>query len=366
MQPMQVKMSDKICIKTKNMSQLVEYRNYLRRHPKLTYLFVELTDICNMSCIHCGSDCEQGKGTFIDSSILLRSLREISNDFPVSKVMICLTGGEPLIHPDFFEIVNEVNKLGFSWGMTTNGTLISDEIALELKKSKIGSITLSIDGVKDTHNWFRNREGSYELVVDAIKSLHKVGIEVQVTTVVHKRNISELDDIYKVLDFLNVESWRIVNIEPIGRAQKHNELMLDRAELIRLLDYIRDKRFAKDVKMDVRFGCSHYLSFEYEHEVRDNYFLCGAGIYVGSILCNGDIYGCLDIERRSDLVQGNIKNDRFYDVWMNRFSKYREDRSEKSEQCRKCKEREFCNADSLHTWNFDQNKPMMCMLKEEI
>ena len=113
--------------------------------------------------------------------------------------------------------------------------------------------------------------------------------------------------------------------------------------------------------MDVCFGCSHYLSFEYEHELRDNYFICGSGIYVGSILCNGDIYSCLDIERRPELIQGNIARDRFSDVWRDGFRQFRSDRTELCESCRRCEEREFCAGDSTHTWDFDQNKPMFCI-----
>ena len=132
-----------------------------------------------------------------------------------------------------------------------------------------------------------------------------------------------------------------------------------------MMEYIRGKRFSKDVEMDIRYGCSHYLSFEYEHEVRDNYFICGAGIFVASILCNGDIFGCLDIERKKELIQGNIANDRFYDIWINRFKEYRRDRSETSGKCSVCEERFFCGGDSFHTWDFDNNEPKVCILGKE-
>ena len=118
--------------------------------------------------------------------------------------------------------------------------------------------------------------------------------------------------------------------------------------------------------MDVRFGCSHYLSYEYEHEVRDYYFICGSGIYVGSILCNGDIYSCLDIERRPELIQGNIAKDRFSVVWYERFREFRADRTQYSKDCKNCTERLFCNGDSTHTWDFTVNEPMFCFKKGEI
>lgn len=115
--------------------------------------------------------------------------------------------------------------------------------------------------------------------------------------------------------------------------------------------------------MDVCFGCSHYLSYEYEREVRNNYFICGSGIYVGSILCNGDIYSCLDIERRQELIQGNIATDRFSKVWFEKFKEFREERIIKCDRCNHCREKEFCNGDSMHTWDFEHNIPLFCILK---
>jgi radical SAM protein with 4Fe4S-binding SPASM domain len=110
----------------------------------------------------------------------------------------------------------------------------------------------------------------------------------------------------------------------------------------------------------VTYGCSHYLTEEFERTVRDNYFICGSGIFVASILCNGDIYSCMDIERRPELVQGNIYTDDFVDVWHNRFQIYRKDRSAACAMCRSCEDRTFCCGDAAHTWNYDTNEPLLC------
>lgn len=358
-------LEEKIKIKSENMMQLREYREYLRMHPKLTYLFVEMTEQCNLRCLHCGSDCTQTKKQYIDTKLLSDTFRQIAADFNPQTVMVCLTGGEPLLHPDFFEIVREIVRLGFPWGMTTNGTLIDRECALRLKECGLNSITISLDGLKESHEWLRNVRGCFEKTIEAVKYLNSVNVPVQITSVMHKRNFSELEKLYQLMCDMKVASWRVINMEPIGRALKNKELLLSYHEIVQLLNFIKEKRYSPDTDIDVRFGCSHYLSYEFEHEVRDNYFICGAGIYVGSILCNGDIYSCLDIERRKELVQGNIATDRFADVWKNRFKEFRADRAEASEKCSACKERAFCNADSMHTWDFKQNEPMFCILRKE-
>lgn len=351
-------------IKKQNMTDLASYRTWLRTHPKLAYLFVELTDKCNLNCLHCGSSCEQTNNQFIETSLLLRTLVTVSEDFDPFTIMICFTGGEPLLHPDFIQIVRETVRLGFCWGITTNGMLVDEEKALEMKRCGLKSITISLDGLEEMHDWLRNKKGSFQRTIEAIEQMNRVDIPVQVTTVVHKRNFHELEKLYQFLCSQNISSWRIINIEPIGKARQNKNILLSRSEFLRMLDFIKEKRYSNTVPMDVHFGCSHYLSYEYEHEVRDNYFLCGAGIYVASILCNGDIFSCLDIERRPEWIQGNIKKDRFSKIWNTKFERFRTDRTCLSDGCTKCKERFFCGADSLHTWDFDANEPLFCILKE--
>ena len=349
-------------IKSRDMHRLAEYRDYLRSHPRLTYLFAELTDRCNLACLHCGSSCGGGNGRSLDTRLLLRTLEEVAEDFEPRSVMICLTGGEPLLHPDFFEIAGKIHALGFPWGITTNGTLTDAACAQKMAALGLGSVTLSLDGLEQTHDALRRVKGCFRKVLRAVEHFHSAGIGVQITSVIHSGNYHELERLYNLMCRLKVESWRVINIEPIGRALEHPELLLSDGEMLGLLDFIREKRYAAGTPMDVCFGCSHYLSYEYERELRDNYFICGSGIYVGSILCNGDIYSCLDIERRPELVQGNIARDRFSEVWREGFREFRSDRTLLCEKCRGCSEREFCAGDSTHTWDFDNHQPMFCIM----
>jgi len=340
---------------------------------------VIIADRCNLDCLHCGSNCSSSitntnttttnttthnNDHYIETPLILNTLKELAIDYNPKTIMICLTGGEPLLHPDFFIIAKEIVKLGFPWGITTNGTLIDEEKAKSLKALNLESISISLDGLKENHEWLRKVKGCFDKTIKAVEYLNSVNIPVQITTVIHKKNFGELEEMFELMKNIKVSSWRIVNIEPIGRALEFKDLLLSYEEMIELIEFIREKRYSKEVDFDVCFGCSHYLSYEYENEVRDNYFICGAGIYVGSILCNGDIYSCLDIERRKELVQGNINVDRFSDVWQNRFKEFRENRADKSRECAGCKEREFCNADSMHTWDFEANEPMFCILRK--
>lgn len=353
-------------VKFKNMTALAEYRNYLRKNPRLTYLFFELTDKCNLACKHCGSSCSGKNSTFLDKKDIFKVIDGVYAEYGSNSIMICLTGGEPLLHPEFFEIVDYINKKGFVWGITSNATLIDDDFAKRLVENKMSSLAISLDGLKDTHDNLRNSVGSFENTINGINNLvnaSKGKLNIMITSVIHKQNIHQLNDMMLLVESLNVNSWRVINLEPIGRANLHKELLLNKVDFKYLLDFIIEKRFDKNIKTEVTFGCSHYVTPFYEHEVRGYYFLCGSGITVASILCNGDIYSCLDIERIPELVQGNIKNDDFVEVWQNNFKEFRQDRSELCEICKNCTDRLYCAGDSTHTWNFHINEPQLCLKK---
>ena len=348
-------------IQEKNMLSLASYRKGLYKNPRLRFLFFELTDKCNLNCLHCGSNCNSSRNNKLDLEIIKKTLDEVANHYVSSKIMVCLTGGEPLLYDNIYEVMTYSEELGFLVGITSNGTLIDDEVAEKLIKSGLDSIAISIDGLKETHDRFRNNEGSFEKAFDGIRSLKKAGIEPNVTTVINKYSFSELNQLYDLMKKENISSWRVVNVEPIGRVKVSKDLLLDKRELFELFDFIKEKRFDANNDIDVTYGCSHFVTYDYEKCIRDFYFQCEAGVGVASIAANGDIVACLDIERRKDLVQGNIYTDNFIDVWENRYEVFRRDWSDKSKLCKTCEYKKVCMGDSAHTWDYDNNEPLYCI-----
>ena len=345
-------------VKTEHMRELAVYRNELRKAPKLKFLFLELTLRCNERCVHCGSRC----GDFPNEELSLEQykafLDKIKQDFGTQELQLCITGGEPLLRKDFFDITGYAHLLGFKWGMTTNGTLITTEIAARLEECGMGTVSVSLDGMQKTHDTFRQTPGGWNAAVQGINALIERNAfqSVQVTTVVHKGNIDELDELYDYLCGIDIDSWRILTIEPIGRA-KDAGMSLDTADYRRVFDFIREKRLEN---MPVLYGCMHYLGLEYEREVRDWYFLCNAGIYSAGIRANGDIGACLDIEMRPELLEGNILQDDFTQIWKNDFKMYRTDLCSRSAKCSVCSEHEFCRGGSFHSWDFEKNEQRVC------
>lgn len=347
-------------VKTGHLKQLAEYRNSIIHNPPLRNLFLELTLRCNEQCIHCGSRCgEHTAPSELTAKQYKKILDSIKRDFDISRIQLDITGGEPLLRKDFFEIMEYANKLGYIWGMTSNATLITDEIAENLHKCGMRTISVSIDGTEDTHDKIRGRKGAFAATMKGIDALIRCGRfeHVQITSVMNHQNINELPLMFDMFEDINIDSWRIINIEPMGRAKDHPELVLTNDEYRYMFDFIREKRMQG---YPLTYGCSHFLGYEYERIVRDWYFLCNAGFYTASITANGDIVACLDIERRPELVQGNILKDNFKDVWQNKFKIFRTNLSECNSKCRSCEECEFCHGGAYHSWDYDKKEPIVC------
>ena len=351
---------DIAAVKTGHLEQLADYTRKLYREPELRKLFFELTLQCNERCFHCGSSCTAARGDELSRDEWFRIIDEVKRDFDISRMQLCITGGEPLLNRDFFDIMGYAHSQGFRWGMTSNATLITPAVARRLADAGMGTISVSIDGLRETHDELRGLAGGYDRAMAGIQNLIDVGAfrNVQVTTVVNHGNIAQLDELFELMDGLDIDSWRVINLEPIGRALLRPDLMLTREDYVRLFDFIREKR---QDGYPLEYGCSHYLGLEYEAGVREWYWLCNAGVYTASIMSNGDIAACLDIERRPETIQGNIRTDRLRDVWDNRFELFRHDLSDLNDECRSCEHARFCRGDAHHSWDYDGNRPMVCL-----
>ena len=345
-------------LKRRQLEDVARFRESLRKSPRLRWLFFEITGRCNLRCRHCGSSSGAvGESlTLDDIEKTLRSVRS-GSDSPT----VCLTGGEPMLHPDFFSIAELVRDMGFFWGMTTNATLIDGEAARRLREAGLATVSVSLDGMEEAHDALRGRTGAWRRALRGLTALQEAGLRPQVTTVVHRENFGDLEPLYSLLTGMGIESWRPINVEPIGRACESRDLLLSPEQFRDLLSFIREKRFDRNCGMEVTFGCSHYLGVEDERMVRDHYFLCGAGILTASVRCSGDICACLDIADRAELVQGNIRTDDFRDVWENRFEAFRRDRTADCSECVRCPERFLCGGDSAHTWDYERGRPLLCL-----
>ena len=335
-------------------------------HPLRT-LFWECTLRCNMSCRHCGSDCKVLPDVKdMPAEDFLRVIDSITPHVDPHKVFIIFTGGEALLRDDLEEVGLELYRREYPWGVVTNGFLLDEKRLDRLMASGMHSITVSLDGFEEQHNWIRRHPQSFEKATQAISLLaQQKELLWDVVTCVNPQNYPHLREFKEYLISLGVPAWRLFSIFPMGRAAHDPDLQLTNEQFRGILDFIKECResnaqtieqSSNQTIINVSYACEGFLG-EYEQKVRDQFFHCRSGIDVASIRCDGGISGCTSV--RSHMDQGNIYKDDFWDVWQNRFQVMRDRSWAKKGLCKDCKVWRYCEGSGLHLYD-DNGELLTC------
>ncbi len=330
-----------------------------RKEHRLRYLFWETTRACNLRCRHCGSDCTVAKPDELTTAEIKAAFTSIADGFDAGSIMVAATGGEPLMREDLFEVMGYASGLGFKWGMVTNGMLVNAGIVEKCRQAGMGTVTVSVDGLKEAHEFIR-KGGSFERAIEALKFFKNSGYfdVVQATTCVSQYNIGDLPGLYALFKELGIDEWRLLTVNRIGRARDDPKLTLKPLQLRSLLSFIAERRREKGMR--TTFEEEGFLGLEFEGKVRDALYYCPAGINIASIMANGDIAACPNLP--PEFVQGNIRKDRFKDVWENGYRSMRNLEWKRRGPCVRCAWWEFCRGNSMHLWDFSAGMPSMCHL----
>lgn len=317
-------------------------------HP-LRSLFWECTLRCNMGCRHCGSDCKVAPAVKdMPAADFLKVIDTITPHVNPHEVFVIFTGGEALLRDDLEQVGLELYRREYPWGLVTNGYLLDQKRLGSLLASGLHSITVSLDGFEEQHNWIRRHPQSFEKASQAIQLLaQQKDLLWDVVTCVNPRSYGQLAEFKEYLVSIGVRRWRLFSIFPMGRAADDPELQLSNEQYRGILDFIKRSR-EEDSRISVSYSCEGFLG-EYEQRVRDHFFYCRSGVEVASIRCDGGISGCTSV--RSHMDQGNIYQDDFWEVWQNRFQVMRDRSWAKKGQCKDCKVWRYCEGSGLHLYD---------------
>ncbi len=327
-----------------------------------TGFFWESTQRCNVSCLHCGSDCKASTTVpDMPAEDFLRVIDTITPKVDQHKVLVIISGGEPLVRADLEYVGLELYKRGYPWEIVTNGLALTNARLQSLRRAGLRTISVSLDGLPEAHNWLRGNPHSFERAIAAIRFISACPELVwDVITCVNKRNLDTLSEFKEILIETGVKKWRIFTIFPAGRAADNPDLSIKGEDYRRLMEFIKDTR--REGRIKVSYCCEGFLG-EYEGEVRDSFFNCSAGVNTGSILIDGSISACASV--RGKYYQGNIYKDDFMDVWENRFEQYRDRSWMKKDECAECKLWRYCEGNGMHLRD-EQGRLMRCNLHDLI
>ncbi len=213
--------------------------------PPLTTFYLYLTNGCNLCCRHCWIaptfvNGEPSPGEYLDLDLLKQAVTEAK---PLGLRSAKLTGGEPVLHPQFVEIVDYLTSEGLALNMETNGTLIDTALAKHLKnETNLNFVSVSIDGPNaEVHDPFRGVKGSFDAAVRGFRALVEAGYKPQLIMCPHRGNVEYVEDVVQMAVELSAGSVKFNPVTRSGRGigmHEHDET-LGFEEIVELAHYVR-------------------------------------------------------------------------------------------------------------------------------
>ena len=216
----------------------------------------ETTRNCNLSCKHCRASATSGPYSGeLDTKASFQLLDQIAE---VGRPIVILTGGEPLLRKDIFEIASYGTDKGLRMVMAPNGTLITKATAEQMVKSGIKRISISLDGAtKESHDSFRGVAGAFGMALNGIKLAKEAGIEFQINTTITKTNLDQIPRILKLAEKLGAAAHHIFLLVPTGRGKYIVDQEISADEYEQTLNWFYDQR--EKTSLHLKATCApHY------------------------------------------------------------------------------------------------------------
>jgi len=310
----------------------------------------EVTRSCNLSCVHCRASSEKGP---YPGELDTKKSKEILDQICITgKPMIILSGGEPLLRKDIFELARYGTKLGLRMVMATNGTLVTPQIANNIKDSGIQRVSISLDGADAaSHDLFRQVKGAFDSALKGIDILRQYGIEFQINTTVTRHNRDEIDRIFNLAVELGAAAHHIFLLVPTGRAKDMVNQEIDAGEYEKLLHWFYDMR--DKTPLHLKATCApHYYRIlrqkahkkgkkvDFEHYGLD---AVTRGCLGGTSFCFISHEGIVQPCGYLELNCGDLKKSTFEEIWRDSeiFKDLRDFNGYKG-KCGICEYRKFC------------------------
>ncbi|MBS1232545.1 MAG: Radical domain protein [Nitrospirae bacterium] len=287
----------------------------------------EITRRCNLRCVHCRSSSETEVKAHPDFPTE-EAFRVIDDINSYAKPVIVLSGGEPLMRNDVFEIAQYGTDKGLRMCLATNGTLVNDEVCRKIKDSGIRIVSLSLDGSEErVHDDFRGQQNAFAGTIRAAGLFRKHGIEFIINSSFTKRNQEEIPKVYALAKKLGATAWYMFMIVPTGRGEEIMNELISKEDYEEILNWhYQMEKDEKDIL--VRPTCApHYYRIVLQKSKEEGSKFerrtlkfstggskgCIAGQVIALIDVDGNVLPCSYFPKPA----GNIRTQSFKDIWEN-------------------------------------------------
>ncbi|NTW76983.1 MAG: 12,18-didecarboxysiroheme deacetylase [Syntrophaceae bacterium] len=287
-----------------------------------------MTRRCNLKCIHCYSN--SADHDYPDELTTEEGKKLIADLAAFGSPVMLFSGGEPLMRQDLFELAQYATDKGMRAVISTNGTLITEEVAAKLKEIGLSYVGVSLDGLEKTHDRFRGKKGAFAAAIEGIRNCRKAGVKVGIRFTVNKHNLPDVPAMFELLRKEKIERMCFYHLVYTGRGAKLRAEDLTLEETRRLLDLIAAetrKMFDDGLSPEILTVDNHadgpylYLKLKQEDPARAKEVLellemnegNSSGHGIGCVSWDGEVYP--DQFWRNQSL-GNIRQKPFSAIWL--------------------------------------------------
>lgn len=294
------------------------------RHFDLRLVAWEMTQACNLACVHCRagacSEPSPDELTTDEGRALIDGIAK------VGKPILIMTGGEPLVRPDFFDLARYAMQAGLRAVLATNGCLVTADVAKEIAAIGIPRVSISLDGPSaQDHDAFRKVDGAFNASLAGIDRLRSAGVSVQINTTLTRRNRHQLAEIMSLAEKIGAEAFHVFLLVPTGRAKEMSGEEMGPEEYEESLEEFY--RLGRASRMETKATCAPQYYRILRQKAKDE----GVEVTPETFGLNARTRGCLGglsfvfVSHRGELqpcgyfdVQaGSVRETAFREIWEN-------------------------------------------------
>jgi radical SAM protein with 4Fe4S-binding SPASM domain len=281
------------------------------------YAVWEITLRCDLACRHCGSRAGRERPEELSTAEALDLARQMAE---LGVLEVTLIGGEAYLRPDWTEIVRAVRSHGMQCTITTGGRDFTPERARAAKDAGVQSVSVSIDGLRETHDALRGVRGSFDAALGAMRNLRQAGIPIAANTQINRHSLGEIESVFDVLAEQRIRGWQVQLTVAMGRAADETDLLLEPYQMLDLMPRLaRLKARADAANIHIWPGNNVGYFGPHESTLRarmpsGHMGSCGAGRSTLGLEANGDVKGCPSLPS-ADYIGGNVRDHSLKDIW---------------------------------------------------
>ena len=316
------------------------------------------TNRCNLRCKHCYIEAED-RG--YQNELSTEEAKNFIYDLGRMKAPVLLfSGGEPLIRKDLFELGALAVEQGLRPVISSNGTLIDDEVARKIKETGFQYVGISIDGGRKIHDEFRNLDGAFDLALRGVRACRDNGVKTGLRFTVNKYNQDDLPEVIDILERERIPRFCMYHLVYAGRGAEMAEMDTTTKEKRDILDYVARKTLElhkKGVEVEILTTDNHADGIYLLNNIRKHdpqradevisllkmHGGCSAGTKFANVDPRGNVHPC---QFWQDYTVGNVREKPFSEIWMSDdelMVKLREKEKHVTGKCGECNYKSLCS-----------------------